>query len=82
MWVIELDKALEACRKPSMFNLTDVPAFLVGLPAAEAERVRYGHWEDAHGDGYFVKCSECGKAFIDDHDPWQYCPNCGAKMEV
>ena len=48
-----------------------------------------GHWieqEDYNGDIYY-DCSECGKSFctiegtpID--NLYNYCPNCGARMEV
>lgn len=44
--------------------------------------VRHGKWI-GHGSRTTLKCSECGKwqpAYY--HDPWSYCPNCGAKMEA
>ena len=46
------------------------------IPAAEVEPVRHGRWNP---DG---SCSECGE--FDNKDPYgsNYCPNCGAKMDV
>ena len=50
----------------------------------EAEPVRYGRWKaeiitDALGcKRYFYACSVCGKKSDDWYD---YCPNCGAKMD-
>lgn len=59
---------------------------------ADTEPVRHGKWlygenESGH-DGYY--CSQCGKHIrwiygeenIDFIRSYNYCPNCGAKMEV
>ncbi len=44
--------------------------------------VKHGQWIEDHE---YLKCSECGvmvmDAFFDDIEDWNYCPNCGAKME-
>ena len=49
------------------------------LPSVEPER-KTGHWIDT--DNYYQrwKCSECG-CHTRDAEP-NYCPNCGAKMEM
>jgi len=57
---------------------------LKALPAADVVPVRHGKW-DCFID--FVTCSLCGYTSTDrdNHgDPvsLNYCPNCGAKMEV
>ena len=55
------------------------------MPAVEAEPVRRGKWErrtywiGSFGENQMV-CSECGKKY-GFHAPYNYCPNCGAKME-
>lgn len=41
--------------------------------------VLYGHGEDAHY-GDLWHCSECGRRELD-VEGWDYCPNCGAKMD-
>lgn len=59
---------------------------LQNLPAADVVEVRHAHWEfpvfTDSDDGLDprVKCSECGgveAAFA----RWNYCPNCGARMD-
>ena len=51
--------------------------------------VKHGHWvEQEHEDWKWSKecrCSECGKYRLMTNPfgrEWNYCPNCGAKMEV
>ncbi len=53
------------------------------LPTIEAEPVRHGRWSLAE-DGDGVVCSCCGKDFCNlvyETDDFNYCPNCGAKMD-
>ena len=60
------------------------------LPAADVEPVRRGRWIGKRLDNfkkYQVTCSECGWIGIENYDSYvdpsdfNYCPNCGAKME-
>jgi uncharacterized OB-fold protein len=56
----------------------DVLKDIEECPAADAQEVVHGKWEDFR-KGYGWKCSYCGNiAFTDSHN---YCPNCGAKMD-
>ena len=56
------------------------------VPSAE----KTGRWigeGDGYADGNIVLdmwyCSNCDYCYEDDEKPdWNYCPNCGAKMEV
>ena len=58
------------------------------LPSAQptAEPVRHGKWIKADSQQYFRKhypaftCSECGQR-KDSQKKWNYCPNCGARMD-
>ena len=56
-------------------------------PTIEAEPVRRGRWihdgyDLQHGNDW-IHCSECGKRGINvPADLTNYCPNCGAKMDV
>ena len=55
------------------------------LPSAEP--VRHGKWIKADSQQYFRKhypfftCSECGQR-KDSQKTWNYCPNCGARMDT
>ena len=50
-------------------------------PTADVEPVRHGRWELV--DGKHTKCSACGIARnILREIGWNYCPNCGAKMDL
>lgn len=54
-------------------------------PAADVEPVRRGQWKPAGFTfmGNCVDCSECGyRIAASIGQNWNYCPKCGAKMEV
>ena len=61
------------------------------FPAADVAPVRHGRWESMHYEGgildgtNFDKCSVCGyeRIFEDEKlkTAFNYCPNCGAKMD-
>ena len=63
-------------------------SILMGLPAADVAPVVHGRWVDGHYincEEYF-ECQKCGvivkvDSFFDDIGDWNYCPNCGAKMD-
>ena len=54
------------------------------IPAAEVAPVVHGRWIEDHD---YLKCPECGVmvkwdfTFFDIGN-WNYCPNCGAKMDM
>ena len=45
----------------------------------DAEPVRHGHWVEAKYP--LFTCSECGAIYRDTGYDYNYCPNCGAKMD-
>lgn len=52
-------------------------------PAADVEEVRHGKWIEKPfllGTGRF--CSSCGNNYGMPHEVFNYCPNCGAKMDL
>ena len=60
------------------------------MPTVDAEPVRHGAWikiaRPLHGDNrriyYKYHCSECGGTADDRHWLPNYCPTCGAKMDL
>ena len=59
------------------------------LPYADVQPVRHGRFvvtdHDGYADGdpayYELECSECGYIFDDEELTFNYCPNCGARMD-
>ena len=52
-------------------------------PTADVAEVKRGEWKEAE-DGDGIVCSVCGSDFctlVLDVYGYNYCPNCGAKME-
>ena len=57
-------------------------AMLNNFPAADVEEVKYGRWiERPFLLGTTNVCSLCGKYYGMPHGKFNYCPNCGAKMD-
>ena len=69
---------------------TDMHRLLIQViahqPTIDAEPVRHGKWIKADSQQYFRKhypaftCSECGQR-KDSQKTWNYCPECGARMD-
>lgn len=64
------------------------------VPADDVVEVKHGEWKQTQEplgwrDVYCVECSVCGESWIIDEDlsfeehtqGWNYCLNCGAKMD-
>ena len=56
---------------------------LLSIPAVDVAPVRHGHWIEKwkYDFGTICDCSICGTRIFDDGHTWNYCPNCGAKMD-
>ena len=60
---------------------------LQGEPTADVVKVKHGKWiERENNYDTYYDCSVCSESFVFvDGDPidnlYQYCPNCGAKMD-
>lgn len=67
-------------------KLSDVKQSIEQTPTADAVEVKHGEWID---DGDCFHCSVCNKTYqlgslqtiYDVKRCWQYCANCGAKMD-
>ena len=52
------------------------------MPAVDIAPVRHGRWETSSDRPDSLICSVCNCGFdMWKHDPHNYCPNCGAKMQ-
>ena len=52
------------------------------FPAADVKPVRHGRWETNSDRPDSLICSVCKCGFdMWKHDPHNFCPNCGAKMD-
>ena len=94
MQLIDRDKlraALENAIKSSEDNNNTITGwhYRAGLKSAlvclmnvpEVEERKHGHWIGKPIAGYsMVRCSVCF-AFANNIERWNYCPNCGAKMD-
>ena len=51
--------------------------------AADVAPVRHGRWieQEKYTFGVMYDCSICDNRILDNGYPWNYCPNCGAKMD-
>ena len=53
------------------------------FPVADVAPVRHGRWveKEKYTFGIMYDCSLCENRILDNGHPWNYCPNCGAKMD-
>lgn len=51
--------------------------------AGEFPPVRHGRWieHEKYDFGTMYDCSICGDRILDNGHSWNYCPNCGARMD-
>ena len=70
-----------------IFGIESVMEFAENLPAADVAEVRHGRWEDKTNISRAeveqrVDCSVCGQIFWTTAVlSFNYCPNCGARMD-
>jgi hypothetical protein len=69
----------EQCnQKNSTWTPQRVKTLLMRIPAADVEPVRRGRWK--RYSTTMMECSLCGKHTA--RHKFNYCPNCGAKMDL
>ena len=75
-----LDACMDTIWKPEIVALK---CFVEGIPAADVAPVRHGQWveKEKYTFGIMYDCSLCEDRILDNGHPWNYCPNCGAKMD-
>ena len=63
----------------SMADLTSLREVIEDTPTADVVEVKRGKWIKK---GNEKKCSTCEFIYYSNNDEWNYCPNCGAKMDL
>lgn len=81
--------ALELLGEPHPLDYNAVAAVqkIIALPAVDAAPVVHGRWKAAKAGGpnypfWDSRCSECGYTTSMVIRNWNYCPACGAKMDL
>ena len=73
---------LMGCKAVPMDGVID---FVASRPTVDAVEVVHGRWKPVDHDGSWRvdMCSVCHKRmhYVDYDQHYQYCPNCGAKMD-
>ena len=68
-----------------MISSEEVEQVIMEAPTVDAVEVVHGRWESRTDVIGFARCSVCHDCNIYDDWPdgkkWNYCPNCGAKMD-
>lgn len=57
---------------------------IMDCPIADVAPVVHGRWieQEKYTFGVMYDCSICGNRILDNGHSWNYCPHCGAKMDV
>lgn len=83
----QLDRWARDLNYPKMYQRDDARCVIDGIPSADVAPVRHGRWIELAMKGEF-KCSVCGRGSKSENTfqliptvYWNYCPNCGAKMD-
>ena len=61
----------------------DMCGEVIDAPAADVAPVVHGRWieQEKYTFGVMYDCSICDNRILDNGHSWNYCPNCGAKMD-
>lgn len=72
-------RELEIIRKYSGYPSLLLPSIDKVIETLKTDADRHGHWIEAKYP--LFTCSECGATYQDTGYGYNYCPNCGAKMD-
>lgn len=79
----DIDSVIEELFRPVEIKAVALrtPCVITNLDknTADVAEVRHGEWKKSSPFNRFMNCSICG--FGQDHTTFNYCPNCGAKMD-
>ena len=91
---IEREAAVKVAEKYGLANgsalgrhtgLADcIASEIADIPAADVAPVVHGRWveKEKYTFGIMYDCSLCENRILDNGHPWNYCPDCGAKMDL
>ena len=75
----------ENCRNCTTLCDWQVKELIDKMPTIDAVEVKHGEWIEVHDwlqipqeESGTYRCSACGQVM---KYPWNYCPNCGARMK-
>ena len=81
MRLIDADVLIEEALTEGAYGYVDVKQ-IADAPTIDAVPVRHGHWETNSDRPDTLICSVCKCGFdMWKHDPHNFCPNCGARMD-
>ena len=81
MRLIDADALIEEALTEGAYGYVDAKQ-IADVPTIDAAPVRHGHWETNSDRPDTLICSVCKYGFdMWKHDPHNFCPNCGAKMD-
>lgn len=74
------------CSSRYMSQLNERTAFkhiIADFHSADVAPVVHGRWieQEKYTFGVMYDCSICGDRILDNGHSWNYCPNCGARMD-
>lgn len=83
---IERQRAIvDACNSLELYpsEYAELENALNRIPAADVAPVVHGRWieQEKYTFGVMYDCSICDNRILDNGHSWNYCPNCGAKMD-
>lgn len=78
----ELSEWCISLNSPHLLSRDDTMFLLDNIPAADVAPVAHGRWieKEKYTFGTMYDCSICGDRILDTGHSWNYCPNCGARM--
>ena len=82
MRLIDADALIEEALTEGAYGYVDALQIAIA-PTVDVVPVRHGRWieQEKYTFGVMYDCSICGNRILDNGHSWNYCPNCGAKMD-
>ena len=81
--ISEIERREALMVRDKRISVDAMKSFIKNRPAVDVAPVVHGRWieQDKYTFGTMYDCAICGTRILDNGHSWNYCPNCGAKME-